>query len=173
MFNTWSNPYPYCYISISRDSVAPARPPEASSTQLPSAGAAPGGNTWHFFSRANKGFVFFHFERIFHVFTDIPWVCPPTWVVQFFFFLWKVLPNWAFKPSPCGSNRLLNLIDCRPLHFGPSWGHLPSDKNNKNLLPFYSLVICEDPMTSWISKKGTQIYSFKYYSCSWMLFTRY
>ena len=35
MFNTWSNAYPYCYKSISRDSVAPARPPEASSTQLP------------------------------------------------------------------------------------------------------------------------------------------
>jgi len=53
MFNTWSNPYPYCYKSISRDSVAPARPPEASSTQLPPLGRAPGGNTWHLFVRAS------------------------------------------------------------------------------------------------------------------------
>ena len=60
MFNTWSNPYPYCYKPISRDSAAPARPPEASSTQLPPLGRAPGGNTWHHFVRASF-FSFFVF----------------------------------------------------------------------------------------------------------------
>ena len=64
MFNTWSNAYPYCYKSISRDSVAPARPPEASSTQLPPLGRAPGGNTWHLFLCA-LGVLFFCVRHIF------------------------------------------------------------------------------------------------------------
>ena len=66
MFNTWSNPY--CYKSISRDSVAPARPPEASSTQLPPLGRAPGGNTWHLFVRVS----FFSFFGILVV--GVRWV---------------------------------------------------------------------------------------------------
>ena len=73
IFNTWSNPYPYCYTSILRDSVAPARPTEATSTQLLPLERAPGGNTWHFFELARSWIIFwFHFS-----FFGFFWNFPP------------------------------------------------------------------------------------------------
>ena len=74
MFNTWSNTYPYCYKSISRDSVAPARPPEASSTQLPPLGREelPEG-ILNIFLRptVQQGFCFFDSSGVFSYFYGI------------------------------------------------------------------------------------------------------
>ena len=109
MFNTWSNAYPYCYKSISRDSVAPARPPEASSTQLPPLGRAPGGNTWHLFLCA-LGVLFFCVRHIFTFyglapfFTDVSafafifvWTFPS---LSLFFSFDKTLNNLCKWKSP-------------------------------------------------------------------------
>ena len=96
----------------------------------------------------------------------------------FFFFVWKVLPNWAFRPSPCGSNRPLNLIDCRPLHFGPSSAigykssicyHAKTDLIDMRLL--WPLITRKKHSKTWIIRRGIDLRPFFWNSWRHWIFT--